>query len=437
LTEENQPEGVDPEEFAKFLSELMSGNGSFDPAELANIAGLPNDPIALKALMDQLKKALVEGESQTVAGVNWKLAEQQALAAARSGGFAASDSQRSALKNAWNIADLWLDQVTSLSAVVQEPKVLSRELWVLDALPLFQSLAGPIAERVAEALSENLEQNLPSELDGLAKGARGIMRSAGGTLFAMQLGQTLGKLSQEVLTGGDIGLPFYAEARAAQVAQNIDGFITDNSLVSEEAMIYLSVRELSHARLFRHSRWLRDSIIAQITNYAQGIRIDGDAMSNLAHEITPENADALRSALESGELLAERTEEQLLALSAIEHLLALIEGWVTVVTESATKLLPTEVALGEVIRRRSIVSPARATFSALVGLDLQPKRSREAAEFWRSVSSAVGAEKRDQLWDHPDLLPTSEDIDDAAGFVQRIQKGTDQLDRDLRDLLGE
>jgi putative hydrolase len=437
LTEENQPEGVDPEEFAKFLSELMSGNGSFDPAELANIAGLPNDPIALKALMDQLKKALVEGESQTVGGVNWKLAEQQALAAARSGGFAVSDSQRSALKNAWNIADLWLDQATSLSGVVQEPKVLTRELWVLDALPLFQSLAGPIAERVAEALSENLEQNLPSELDGLAKGARGIMRSAGGTLFAMQLGQTLGKLSQEVLTGGDIGLPFYAEARAALVAQNIDGFITDNSLVSEEAMIYLSVRELSHARLFRHSRWLRDSIIAQITNYAQGIRIDGDAMSNLAHEITPENADALRSALESGELLAERTEEQLLALSAIEHLLALIEGWVTVVTESATKLLPTEVALGEVIRRRSIVSPARATFSALVGLDLQPKRSREAAEFWRSVSSSVGAEKRDQLWDHPDLLPTSEDIDDAAGFVQRIQKGTDQLDRDLRDLLGE
>lgn len=437
MTEENQPEGVNPEEFAKFLSELMSGNGSFDPADLANIAGLPNDPIALKALMEQLKKALVDGESQTVAGVNWKLAEQQALTAARSGGFAISESQRTALKNAWNIADLWLDQATSLSAVVQEPKLLTRELWVLDALPLFQSLAGPIAERVAEALSENLEQNLPTELDGLAKGARGIMRSAGGTLFAMQLGQTLGKLSQEVLTGGDIGLPFYAEARAALVAQNIDGFVSDNSLVPDQALIYLSVRELSHARLFRHSRWLRDSIIAQITNYAQGIHIDGEAMSNLAHEITPENADALRSALESGELLAERSEEQLLALASIEHLLALIEGWVTMVTESATQLLPTEGALGEVIRRRSIVSPARATFSTLVGLDLQPKRSRECADFWRAVSGAVGTEKRDQLWDHPDLLPTPEDIDDITVFVQRIQTGTDQLDRDLRDLLGD
>lgn len=437
MTEENQPEGINSEDFAKFLSEFMSGNGSFDPAELANIAGLPNDPIALKALMEQLKKALVEGEAQTVGGVNWKLAEQQALAAARAGGFAVSETQRAALKKAGNIADLWLDKATSLSAVIQEPKLLTRELWVLDALPLFRSLAGPIAESVAEALSENLEQNLPTELDDLAKGARGIMRSAGGTLFAMQLGQILGKLSHEVLTGGDIGLPFYSESRAALVAQNIDGFVSDNSLVEDQALIYLSIREFCHARLFRHSRWLRDSIIAQITNYAQGIRIDGDAMSDLAQDISPENAEALKSALESGSLLAERTEDQLQALASIEHLLALIEGWVLAVTESATTLLPTEGALSEVIRRRSRSSPARATFSTLVGLDLQPKRGREAAEFWRSVAQALGTENRDQLWDHPDLLPSSEDINDVASFLKRIETGTDQMDRDLRDLLGD
>jgi putative hydrolase len=298
-------------------------------------------------------------------------------------------------------------------------------------------LAGPIAERVAEALSENLEQNLPTELDGLAKGARGIMRSAGGTLFAMQLGQILGKLSQEVLTGGDIGLPFYSESRAALVAQNIDAFVSDNSLAEDQALIYISIRELSHARLFRHSRWLRDSIIAQITNYAQGIRIDGEAMSDLAHDITPENAEALRSALESGSLLAERTEEQLQALTSIEHLLALIEGWVVAVTESATQLLPTQSALSEVIRRRSTASPARSTFSTLVGLDIQPKRSRDAADFWRAVTAALGTVKRDQLWDHPDLLPNPEDVDDVEGFIRRIATGTDQMDRDLRDLLGD
>ncbi|MFM2024035.1 MAG: hypothetical protein RLZZ56_48, partial [Actinomycetota bacterium] len=165
MTEQNEPEGVDPEEFAKFLSELMNGDGSIDPTELAKIAGLPSDPIALKALMEQLRRALTDGQNNTVAGVNWKLAEQQALTAARDGGYAVSDSQRDAIRDANKIAELWLDQATNLSAVPTEPKLLSRELWVLDALPLFQSLAGPIAERVAEALSENLEQNLPAELD--------------------------------------------------------------------------------------------------------------------------------------------------------------------------------------------------------------------------------------------------------------------------------
>ena len=437
MNEPIEPDGVDPEDFAKFLSELMSGNGSLDPAELAKVAGLPNDPIVLKALMEQLRKAIVDGEKNTVAGVNWKLAEQQALAAAREGGFAVSEKQKEALAGANHIADLWLDQATNLSAVPQSPKLLSRELWVLDALGLFQSLAGPIAERVAEALSENLEQNLPEELDGFAKGARGIMRSAGGTLFAMQLGATLGKLSQEVISGGDIGLPFYEQSRAAIVPQNLDALVTSNELVADQALIYFSIRELAHSRLFRHSRWLRDSVIAQLINYAQGISIDGETMRELAQEISPENADALKQALESGQLLAERTEEQLVALAAIEHLLALVDGWVTVVTEQATKLLPSASVLAEVTRRRASNSPARSTFSTLIGLDLQPKRAREAASWWRTLTEKLGTEARDKLWDHPDLLPLPADIDNVDGFILRLQNGGDQLDQALKDLLGE
>ena len=438
MTEDNQPEGIDPEELAKFLSEMMNGNGSIDAAELARIAGLPSDSESLKSLIAGLQQAILKGQSETVGGVNWKVAEQQAIAAARDGGYAVSDGARTAVREAVNIAELWMNEATSLSSTATDSKLLTRELWVLDALPLFQALAGPIAERVADALSENLEQNLPEEFEGLANGARGIMRSAGGALFAMQLGSALGKLSHEVLSGGDIGLPFYAESRAAFVTQNLSNFISENELAEDQAYIYLAVRELSHSRLFRHSRWLRDSVINQLTNYAKGISIDGSALSELARDITPDNAESLRAALESGSFLAERTEEQQAALSKIETLLALIEGWVEVVTESATKRLPAAIALGEVVRRRRATgSPAQSTFSTLVGLELRPKRSREAAEFWRNLTDQIGVEKRDSLWDHPDLLPQSEDIDDVDSFVQRIDNQGDQLDKDLRDLLGE
>jgi hypothetical protein len=57
----------------------------------------------------------------------------------------------------------------------------------------------------------------------------------------------------------------------------------------------------------------------------------------------------------------------------------------------------------------------------------------------REVGQLVGAEKRDSLWDHPDLLPTSSDIDDPKKLVNKL-RGIDlgdAMDQALRDLLGE
>lgn len=39
---------------------------------------------------------------------------------------------------------------------------------------------------------------------------------------------------------------------------------------------------------------------------------------------------------------------------------------------------------------------------------------------WSRVSDAAGDDERDRLWSHPDLLPTSDDIDDPSGLVARL-----------------
>jgi len=57
---------------------------------------------------------------------------------------------------------------------------------------------------------------------------------------------------------------------------------------------------------------------------------------------------------------------------------------------------------------------------------------------WKAVSDAVGAEARDTLWSHPDLVPTGEDVDDPAALVARLAAGTkepDDIDRAIEDLL--
>jgi putative hydrolase len=258
-------------------------------------------------------------------------------------------------------------------------------------------------------------------------------------MFAMQLGQALGKLSQNVMSGSDVGLPIFQE-RAAFVPQNLIAFVQELELAPDQATIFLAIREMAFARLFKNSRWLRDSVVAQISTYASEISIDTDGLRELAEGADLNDPEQLRAALESGALIAKRTEEQERALASIETLLALIEGWVEVVTEEATKLLPTAGAISEAVRRRRAAGgPAELTFGTLVGLELRPRRIREAAALWREVTNAVGAQKRDDLWNHPDLLPTSEEVDSPGLLLARINLfgSGDAMDEALKKWLGE
>jgi len=430
---------MNPEDFEKFLKDFMAGQGG-DAAELAKAAGLPDDPKLIAKMVEQLQAAL-GGQDNADGSVNWKLATDQAKGIAREGAQGVSEDARKAIRDALAIGTLWLDQATAMPGLNNEPKLLTRELWVADAMPLFEALSSPVANRMSEALAQNLRDNAPEELSSILGNASGLMRSAGGALFAMQLGQALGKLSAEVISGGDIGLPIFQDQRVALVPQNLAAFIQGLEIESDQAYIYLGTREMAHTRLFKHSKWLRDSIVGQIANYASGIKIDNDRINEIAEDFSATNPDELKKALQTGAFIAPRSEDQQHALDRIETMLALIEGWVDVVTEEATKLLPKSNALAEAVRRRRATGgPAEQTFGTIVGLELRPRRLREAAEMWRRIGAAVGSERRDSLWDHPDLLPREEDILDASALIEKLGSNGaqgDDLDQALRDLLGD
>jgi Zincin-like metallopeptidase len=115
----------------------------------------------------------------------------------------------------------------------------------------------------------------------------------------------------------------------------------------------------------------------------------------------------------------QNTEAQNVALRRLETLLALIEGWVdAVVSQAAGERMPGGPALTEAMRRRRASGgPAEQTFAALVGLELRPRRLRDAAALWAAMYQMHGTSTRDGLWNHPDLLPSAEDLDDPMGFA--------------------
>ena len=431
------------DEFREMIAKFLAGEGEIDPAKLAGAAGLPTDPLMVARLMSQLQKAM----SANADGIDWQLARDEAGRIAAEGSMRSSNDELEQLRQALNVAALWLDEATSITQLTAEPTLITRADWARLTMPVWTQLAEPVANSIADSLTSVLDEQMPEELKGMMGNAAQMMRSLGGTLFSLQLGHVVGQLSAEVVSGGDIGIPLLPgrddhDVQAALLPQNLAAFGAGLDIPADQVQLYLAVRELAHARLFRHARWLRLHLISAITDYARGIRIDTDRIESLAAEFDPANPESLREALTSGALIPPKSESQLAALARLETTLALIEGWVDVVTASATSRLPRADAIAETVRRRRASGgPAESAFSTLVGLELRPRRLREAAAFWQAVEAAVGAEQRDALWAHPDLLPTADDIDDPSRVIAGLQGGgdtaPDALDQALSDLLSD
>ena len=141
----------------------------------------------------------------------------------------------------------------------------------------------------------------------------------------------------------------------------------------------------------------------------------------MSRGIDPTNVESLQEALNGGIFEPENTPDQRVALDRLETTLALAEGWVDdVVGQATAERMPNATALRETMRRRRATGgPAEETFAALVGLELRPRRLRDAATLWGALRAAEGAAARDAVWEHPDLVPTAADLDDPLAFAER------------------
>ena len=298
-----------------------------------------------------------------------------------------------------------------------------------------ERLTEPVANSVANALSSAMTEQMPEEMKSMMGGASSMLQNMGGAIFGMQLGQAIGALSADVVSSTDIGVPL-ADLEMALLPANVAAFGEGLSLPENDIRLFLAVREAAHARLFIQVPWLRGHLLGAIEAYARGIHIDTSRIEELARDLDPSNPEGIQEALSQGVFMPERTPAQDQALEKLETALALVEGWVDELTAAATeKLLPSAGALRETVRRRRATGgPAEHAFASLVGLELRPRRLRDAATLWAALTAERGIEGRDAIWHHPDLLPTAEDLDDPRGFSGR-RKLAEASDSEVDDAL--
>src|SRR6478672_12684587 len=376
--------------------------------------------------------------------VNWDLAKNVARhAIVAAGDPSVLDAQRRDVTEAIRLADLWLDEAAEFPSGIRKIEAWSRSEWLEATFPVWAKLCDPIAAKGVEAMSgmftadpAQLGEDIPEEMrqalgalggPGGLGGLGAMMRQLGGAMIGSQTGTAVGELAREVIGSADIGLPLGPEGTAALLPAGVAEFGRGLSVDAGEVRLFLALREAAHQRLFAHVPWLRAHLLGAVEQYASGISVDMARLQEAIPDVDITNPEALSEAL-SGEGLfrPEDTPAQKAALTRLETALALVEGWVaTVVSAAATERLTHADALAEAIRRRRATGgPAERTFATLVGLELRPRRLREAATMWRALTETRGIGGRDQVWGHPDLLPTAEDLDDPEGFV----RGRPELD---------
>lgn len=416
-----RPPGEDDESGSGGGSGAGSGGGlpfGFGPG------GNPGD---LGELLQQLGRALSSGETGPV---NWTLAHDTARqVVAAEGDRTVADAERRAVEDATRLAEVWLDPTTTLPAGTTSSRAWSRSEWIEGTLPTWTKIIEPVAAKVAAASGSAI----PEEMRAMAGPMLGMLQQLGGAMFGGQVGQGLGQLAIEVLSGTDIGLPLAPRGIAVLLPANVTAFGAGLAVPQDDVRLYVALREAAHHRLYGHVPWLEATLLGAVEEYASGINVDSSRLQELFGGIDPSNPAAIQQALESGVFEPQDTPAQEAALARLETLLALVEGWVDAVVTRASTPIAGAPALAEAIRRRRATGgPAEQTFATLVGLELRPRRLREAARLWEVLETERGMEGRDAVWGHPDLLPGPADLDDPEAFARR--SAPSQTDWDMAGL---
>ncbi len=402
----------------------------------------PNALAGAKSFLESMQSAGKSGEQSLITASSLREIAKNIITA--NGDLPIGTIDQEKLSQSLMIANTWLDsEILFPASALPNQSAWSKRDWLDATVSSWQLLFEPLALGMADALSDVISSStsqLPIEFAGsenqspqqqeamkqmLARLLRGFM----GTLIATQLGQGVGSLANSITGANDVAIPLLAANSGAHlIPQNITEWSAGLGIDPEQVAIYLALREAAAARLFANSSWLSGYIKEVITAYGSGISIDVESITRQAEqamasgEIDINNPASLNIALNAGLFTPQQTPAQELALTKLEMVLALIEGWIDhVISQVAQERIPSFNALIENSRRRrATASPMQQLFANLLALEVSPRKMREASAFWGEVKTLRGSDGRDKCWEDPAFLPMPGDLNDVKAFLESV-----------------
>ena len=296
-----------------------------------------------------------------------------------------------------------------LPGVVERHAVVSRSGWAMANIGTFQALIG------------HLEPHLMPRRDDASLRA-GVAAAANRMLSTGQVGFLLGYLGTRVLGQYDIALLSAEQApgRLLYVEENIRATARALRVPVDDFRLWVCLHETTHAFEMEAHTWLRpyirERLERQVVLFAEETRrLQLRGVGHLAKR--------WRAAAAEGSVRGFLNPEQRGLFREIQLVMSLMEGFSDwVMDEVGADVLPDVAA----IRRRFEAKRSQRRrgldriMARVTGMDLKLEQYRRGERFVAGVHRIGGESAIGHLWDGPETLPTDEEMDDPARWIERV-----------------
>ncbi|MGI9666274.1 MAG: zinc-dependent metalloprotease [Acidimicrobiia bacterium] len=284
-------------------------------------------------------------------------------------------------------------------------QVVSRADWVDTNIRAFTELLAPLRDAIDEEASE--------------AGSPGIA----GRVMGAELGAVLGFLSKRVLGQYELVLPSGEDEVGDSVffvGANVLSMERQHEFRPSHFRFWVALHECAHRAQFKGVPWMREYFLSLVDDLVGDGAKEQGRLNRIATDV--------RTAMENDEdpigdagilgLLA--SHDQRGVLDRVQALMSLLEGHGHVVMDRIGDREIVDVRRMSHVLTARRKDPKNAAMMRFIGMEMKMKQYELGAAFIRGVEHKASWESLDMAWESPEALPTLEEIQDPAAWLDRM-----------------
>lgn len=290
-----------------------------------------------------------------------------------------------------------------------EAELVSRAEWVRSSIESFRGIAFEIEQALAR--DDRVPSGPTRVLASLATGA--------------EVGLATAYLAQRVIGQYDVALIGPTRPpRLLFVAPNLEAARTRLGADPDTFLQWVALHESTHALQFAAVPWLRDYIGSLARKLLVDSSLEVKASEMLARLARLGPREILR-AFADGELTSLFwSDQQLELIDRITAVMTVVEGYAEHVMDAAAATDESSAAYGDLRKRlerdRDRRGPLDQVVARLLGMDAKLAQYRRGRAFADQVAADHGIATLNKVWEAPETLPTTDELDSPSEWVERV-----------------